>query len=316
MPTTTTTKEQIEWTAGDTLGKALALVKQVSVSMATAFLKKCCRQAEVPELALKLWIRKRWGSMYAFLDWRFAVKNGLDLFLLVADTSDEVPRLRNKDYGDYRISRDKWTKLEIIKEVLREIYDVTQTFSIERSPTIWRILPTFEFLIAQWETMRTQAFCGRTSTAQQSTLSAYFICLVLDPNVKDLYFRAQWGVNSAECIRGMKQLEEMFDHYKERVATLSAPTPSEGSASTQSRPYGSAFLADAINSIQQQQLTETDAHAELRAYLGALVEDGVKAVQFWGRNTGMPVLRAMMQLSSDPRLALERDYCQAQRAGL
>ena len=34
--------------------------------------------------------------------------------------------------------------------------DVQQTFSNERSPTIWRIIPSLEFLIKRWETMASQ----------------------------------------------------------------------------------------------------------------------------------------------------------------
>jgi hypothetical protein len=35
----------------------------------------------------------------------------------------------------------------------QELSDAQQTFSKERAPTLWRIIPTFEFLIKRWETM-------------------------------------------------------------------------------------------------------------------------------------------------------------------
>jgi hypothetical protein len=47
---------------------------------------------------------------------------------------------------------------------------------------------------------------GRT----EDTSPAYFICLVLDPNVKDLYFRGWW--NSEQYAAGMNQLEEVVSH--------------------------------------------------------------------------------------------------------
>jgi hypothetical protein len=44
----------------------------------------------------------------------------------------------------------------------------------------------------------------------EDTSPAYFICLVLDPNVKDLYFRGRW--NSEQYATGMNQLEEVVSH--------------------------------------------------------------------------------------------------------
>jgi hypothetical protein len=74
--------------AGDTVGKALALVTQVSLSsrnpdfltiltwylqirkspQARAFFRQVCEQVNVPKLELKLWIRTRWASLYDFID--------------------------------------------------------------------------------------------------------------------------------------------------------------------------------------------------------------------------------------------------------
>lgn len=39
---------------------------------------------------------------------------------------------------------------------MQEPADVQQTFSNERSPTVWRIIPSLEFLIKRWETMAGQ----------------------------------------------------------------------------------------------------------------------------------------------------------------
>jgi hypothetical protein len=75
--------EEINFEPGDTLGKALALINQVSLalckprlgsfshyfkirasSQAKAFFVKCCTQEGIPELEVIKWIRTRWGSMY------------------------------------------------------------------------------------------------------------------------------------------------------------------------------------------------------------------------------------------------------------
>lgn len=68
----------------DTIGKALALVKQVrhlsffipllitlqirKSPQARVFFKQCCREAQLPSLELVQWVRTRWASMHAFLN--------------------------------------------------------------------------------------------------------------------------------------------------------------------------------------------------------------------------------------------------------
>src|ERR1700760_5115069 len=119
---------------------------------------------------------------------------------------------------------------------MQELADVTQSFSSERTPTVWRIIPTLEFLIKRLQTMSTQPKFGEIKEAllegvkslrkwfhrTDSTSSAYFICLgqyystifrhytysgaVLNPNIKDVYFRTQWAPTEYE--KGMKALEE------------------------------------------------------------------------------------------------------------
>jgi hypothetical protein len=74
---------------------------------------------------------------------------------------------------------------------MQEPADVQQTFSNERSPTIWRIIPSLEFLIKRWETMAGQsryrdvreAITEGVQSFQKwyrkvdETSDAYFICL-------------------------------------------------------------------------------------------------------------------------------------------
>ena len=78
-------EESPDFGVGDTIGKALALVKQVgqlhsnsiiyinnasqirSSPQARTFFNKSCKQADVPILELMLWVRTRWASMHSFL---------------------------------------------------------------------------------------------------------------------------------------------------------------------------------------------------------------------------------------------------------
>jgi hypothetical protein len=102
---------------------------------------------------------------------------------------------------------------------------------------VWRIIPSLEFLIQRWETMSTQPKYRNVQAAitegvqslkkwyqkVDDTSCAYFICLgarashcygssltslpVLDPNVKDLYFRHRWDPDQYDT--GMRWLEEV-----------------------------------------------------------------------------------------------------------
>jgi hypothetical protein len=37
----------------------------------------------------------------------------------LADDSEEVPKLKNKSYSDFKLSREDWAKIELMHEVLR-----------------------------------------------------------------------------------------------------------------------------------------------------------------------------------------------------
>ncbi|KAJ6595485.1 hypothetical protein B0H10DRAFT_2232796 [Mycena sp. CBHHK59/15] len=190
----------------------------------------------------------------------------IDVFVRLADDSDEVPDLRDKQYRNYMLTKQEWTKIEVIHEALREPADVTQTFSSERTPTVWRIIPTLEFLIKRWETMSTQPkFAEIEDTLlegvkslkkwfhrAETTSGAYFICLVLNPGIKDVYFHAHWG--DEEYKAGMEAFEEAFDRYSaanhDNEDTEMSTAPVEAKPAPLAR-YGSSFLMDAVNSVQQ-----------------------------------------------------------------
>jgi hypothetical protein len=115
---------------------------------------------------------------------------------------------------------------------------VQQTFSNERTPTVWRIIPSLEFLIKRWESMVDQPRFRDVKEAiaegieslkkwyrkVDHTSPAYFICLgassfpflavlsnsfraVLDPTIKDLYCRHRW--EPEQYAAGMRRLEEV-----------------------------------------------------------------------------------------------------------
>jgi hypothetical protein len=126
-----------EFDAGDTVGKALALVTQVSGTctfacialtlyrqirkspQARAFFRQVCDDVNIPRLELKLWVRTRWASLYDFLDRMIKLRLAVNRFTRDADDSPDVPILKKKLYSEYRLMTSDWDKMQLMHEVLQ-----------------------------------------------------------------------------------------------------------------------------------------------------------------------------------------------------
>jgi hypothetical protein len=109
-------------------------------------------------------------------------------------------------------------------------------------PTVWRIIPSLEFLIKRWETMAThpqyrnvrdainegvQSFKSGTERSTihpthisyvlvraflfVSNICPLIVLLVLDPTVKDRYCHHLWETEQFDA--GMRRLEEVVRRY-------------------------------------------------------------------------------------------------------
>ena len=118
------------------LRKLLGLIVQIRKSpQARAFFKRMCREVNIPEHDLMLFVRTRWASMFACLERALMLKlvcsytasqdlvlihpQAITRFTQLADDSDEVPALRNKKYSWFRISKDEWEQLKLLHEVMK-----------------------------------------------------------------------------------------------------------------------------------------------------------------------------------------------------
>jgi hypothetical protein len=192
---------------------------------------------------------------------------------------------------------------------------VQQTFSKERTPTVWRIIPSLEFLIKRWESMAEQhkfrdvkdAITNGVDNLKKwyrkvdNTLAAYFICLgtcstlltkstcmvlisyeVLDPNVKDLYCRHRW--ESHQYTAGLRRLEDVFDDYyvPPQAPSATSTAPASVAAAVPLARYGSSFLLEAVQSFQSQEKTAVNPRDELKRYLNSPVESTDDVIAWWG----------------------------------
>ena len=113
--------------------------------------------------------------------------------------------MTDRDYADYRLSREEWLRLELMHEVLKVHYSslkrcfltgiqepasAQQTFSSERYPTVWRTIPVLEFLQESWRNMAAHPRFASVADALYSGLDnlekwyhklddthVYFVCL-------------------------------------------------------------------------------------------------------------------------------------------
>ena len=97
------------------------------------------------------------------------------MFMNTADDSEDVPKVEKGQpkYESYKLSEGEWTLLDLIHEVL-EVCSLTcsllcrstkiivsgsregpRNVSAEYYPTIWRILPAYEELLADWRKFAT-----------------------------------------------------------------------------------------------------------------------------------------------------------------
>ncbi|KAF8263687.1 hypothetical protein EI94DRAFT_1806841 [Lactarius quietus] len=99
-------KDNEDIPVGDSLDKAIALVKQIHKSpQAQAFFHTTCTQVNITPLELLLWIRTCWGSLFTFLERFIHLKLAVNQFILLADENESVPPLAKKrHYTDFHLS--------------------------------------------------------------------------------------------------------------------------------------------------------------------------------------------------------------------
>ncbi|KIJ28842.1 hypothetical protein M422DRAFT_54449 [Sphaerobolus stellatus SS14] len=178
-----------DFNPADTVGKALAAVKQICSSpQAHAFLCQLCIEEKITLQELKLWIHTRWGSLYNFFTTLLELQPAFDKFCLLADDSDQVPKLRKKRYINFKLLRAEWTMIELMQEVLTEPFSATQLFSNAGRPSLSFGLPTLEYLQYVWENF------GQVTEVQtgEGVMHTSFVWLVLDPSSKLAYVEEHW----------------------------------------------------------------------------------------------------------------------------
>jgi hypothetical protein len=125
--------------------------------------------------------------------------------------------------------------------------------------------------------------------------------LVLDPTIKDAYFRTRWesdNMDSAMTKLGnivrrpelndhhLLTSEFQFDQYYALKSTNNEPTtPTAPSTTVEPSPlhrYGSSFLLDAVKSARKDEQVTVQPRDELKQYLAAPLETTENILHWWG----------------------------------
>ncbi|KAG2746077.1 hypothetical protein P692DRAFT_20741060, partial [Suillus brevipes Sb2] len=189
---------------------------------------------------------------------------GVNVFVKLADDSDEVPNIKGKCYADFRLDKKDWEKMKLAHEVLQK--------SWENMAALPRFSPVHDALqkglanVAKWY----------DKTKDTST---YFICLALDPNVKLAYAEHQWDKESFDI--GLKSFEQIFDEYYVPTISVSADPNTEQVPAGHGQ-YGRSWVLAAVQARQVSDRVQAKPRAELTAYFQSPLEQTEDVVGWWG----------------------------------
>lgn len=139
-PEDTATLLELEFEAGDVVGKLLAFVNQFHACSEPArkYFEDLCRMCGIEPRRIKMWVRTRWGSLSDCFEsvlylqkvcqavhGRLALltrrtKQPIERFCANADFEDSIPKLRNKKtWSAYRFAADEWKIIGLSHRVLK-----------------------------------------------------------------------------------------------------------------------------------------------------------------------------------------------------
>jgi hypothetical protein len=136
------------WPMSENAAEHRADSVQVRLSpQASAFFFRCCMEEGLPHLELIKYVRTCWSSMYNLLKHAFKLravrssfyhlqpllihdKQGIMKFVHLADNSPLVPDLQKKSYADYRLSPTEWTKLDLLRNILKVLTPFHDLYSV------------------------------------------------------------------------------------------------------------------------------------------------------------------------------------------
>ncbi|KAG1818336.1 hypothetical protein EV424DRAFT_1556667 [Suillus variegatus] len=181
---------------------------------AKKYFKKCCIDA-IGNNTLEFlpYCKTRWGSWHGVITHLLVLKMAVKTFLNTADDSEDVPKVNKGQpkYEKYKPSEEEWKLLTLIHEVLVEAAKVQEMFSAEYYPTIWQILPSYKYLLAQWSIeagiKSLKKYYNKTDNSPVHVVSMY-----LNPCLKDEFFMVAWTVD------GQEALTKEWRHHKAELA--------------------------------------------------------------------------------------------------
>ncbi|KAF5345550.1 hypothetical protein D9758_012006 [Tetrapyrgos nigripes] len=220
----------------DVLGLVRAIIVKVrsSAKRKQAFLNlQLWTNSKALQLLLDMVVR--WSSMYTMLHWAEALKEFIKAFIY--ELSQEEKDLTKQHKIDaLSLSEQEWIEVDTFIDLLAHANKAQQAFSSEHDPTLHTALPALEKLHSAWEKcMSKLKYCKFMQAMQAgadklegyynktSDSDVYVFSMVLDPNQKMAYIKANWS--EEEYKKAIAFTEQIFKaHYEDINQIVSTDT--------------------------------------------------------------------------------------------
>ncbi|RDB15635.1 hypothetical protein Hypma_004007 [Hypsizygus marmoreus] len=170
-------------------------------------------------------------------------------------------------YKSYHSFSEEWDLLSLILEMLEEAANAQEQFLSEIDPSVWQILPTYEYFMSQWCNLTNQSDMKPIQHAillgvknlekyynKSDNSSANILSIYLNSCIKDAYFANRWNFSGQKHAHIV--IECIFDKYSAAYAA-------------EQQDYTlhiSAPIAPSTPKVDES-VTPKDPHAELTEYL-------------------------------------------------
>ncbi|KAF5343868.1 hypothetical protein D9758_015885 [Tetrapyrgos nigripes] len=287
----------------DVLGLVRAIVVKVcsSAKHKQAFLDL---QLRTTNKALQLLIDMvvHWSSTYTMLHRAEKLRKFVDVFLYELSREEKDVTKRCKIDG-LALSNDEWIQVNTLIDLLTHADSAQQAFSSEHEPTLHNAIPALERLHIAWEKRKGKTKYTKFTDAlnagvdklgnyynKTSDSDAYVFSMLLNPNEKMGYFKANWDED--ECKEVLAFTEQIFKERYEELNGKSALSQRRSLAKSDSTLLRELSDDEDDESTTQGSVwnsasTPEPWHSEFNLYLSAIdvVPTGMSIVKWWGSRT-------------------------------
>ncbi|KAF5337979.1 hypothetical protein D9758_014306 [Tetrapyrgos nigripes] len=275
----------------------LEAVERDVLGLVRAIVVKVRSSAKRKQAFLDLQLRTTNKALQLLIDMVF-----VDVFLYELSREEKDVTKRRKIDG-LALSNDEWIQVNTLIDLLTHADSAQQAFSSEHEPTLHNAIPALERLHIAWEKRKSKTKYTKFTDAlnagvdklgnyynKTSDSDAYVFSMLLNPNEKMGYFKANWDED--ECKEVLAFTEQIFKERYEELNGKSALSQRRSLAKSDSTLLRE--LSDdeddestTQGSVRNSATTPEPWRSEFNLYLSAIdvVPTGMSIVKWWGSRT-------------------------------